>query len=80
MIDHAFAQLLRQTREEKKLSQEAFASIVGLHRTYVSQLERGVKSPSLRTLYKISQGLNIKLSALFSRLDESMSHVVSDRE
>jgi transcriptional regulator with XRE-family HTH domain len=64
MVDKEFATVLRKLRLEKGFSQEAFAFEVGIHRTYVSQLERGLKSPSLKTLQKIAQVLGITLSDL----------------
>lgn len=64
MIDQEFAKVLKVLRLEKNLSQETFAFEVGIHRTYVSQLERGLKSPSLKTIQKISQVLGISLSEL----------------
>ena len=48
MIDKKFGKVLKALRTERGLSQEEFAMNVGLHRTYISQLERGLKSPSLR--------------------------------
>jgi transcriptional regulator with XRE-family HTH domain len=64
MIDQAFAKVLRELRLKKNLSQETFAFEVGIHRTYVSQLERGLKSPSLKIIQKISQVLGLSLSEL----------------
>ena len=64
MIDRAFAKVLKDLRLERNLSQETFAFEVGIHRTYVSQLERGLKSPSLKTVQKISQVLGLSLSEL----------------
>ncbi|KJS65926.1 MAG: hypothetical protein JL50_13990 [Peptococcaceae bacterium BICA1-7] len=53
MIDKKFGKVLKALRTERGFSQEEFAMNVGLHRTYISQLERGLKSPSLRTIKKI---------------------------
>lgn len=64
MIDQAFAKVLKELRLKNNLSQETFAFEVGIHRTYVSQLERGLKSPSLKTIQKVSQVLGISLSEL----------------
>ncbi|MCL4871517.1 MAG: helix-turn-helix transcriptional regulator [Anaerolineae bacterium] len=69
MIDKAFAKVLRNLRHEKNFSQEAFAFEVGIHRTYVSQLERGLKSPSLKTIQKISQVLGVNLSELMALVE-----------
>ena len=69
MLNMAFAQVLRRLRQEKKFSQEKFAFEAGLHRTYVSQLERGLKSPSLETMGQIAKVLGIKLSALMKMVE-----------
>lgn len=77
MSDKAFAKVLRQLRTEKGLSQEDFGFAADLHRTYVSQLERGLKSPSLKTLRKIAIVLDITLTNLIA-LVEQETNVQSD--
>ncbi len=69
MIDKKLGQILKKLRTEHEQSQEAFAANIGLHRTYISQLERGLKSPSLRTLEKICKELGISLSELMRHLE-----------
>ena len=49
--------VLREKREKLGLSQEEFAARAGVDRTYVSILERGLKSPTLETLEKICEAL-----------------------
>ena len=49
--------VLRAQREKLALSQEAVAERAGVDRTYVSILERGLKSPTLETLEKICMAL-----------------------
>jgi transcriptional regulator with XRE-family HTH domain len=46
--------VIRRRREAAGLTQEEFGEKAGMHRTYVSQLERGLKSPSVRVLVKIA--------------------------
>ena len=46
------------------VSQEELADRCGLHRTYVSQLERGLKSPSLNTLYALASALKVDVTDL----------------
>lgn len=41
----------------------------GLHRTYISQLKRGQKSPSLKTVFKIDDALMIKPPEIMSKLE-----------
>ena len=64
-----FPDVLRETRTEKGLSQEALADRAGLHRTYISQIERGLKSPSLKSLEQIANALGLPLSSLLKRLE-----------
>ena len=60
-IDKAIAKVLKKLREQKKLSQEQLSFQADLHRTYISQLERGVKSITVKTLLKITTALNIDI-------------------
>lgn len=64
-----FAQALRELREQQGLSQEELADRAGLHRTYISQVERGLKSPSLRTLERMAAALNMSASSLIHRAE-----------
>ena len=70
MNNQVFSVVLKKLRVKKGLSQEEFGFQTGLHRTYVSQLERGLKSPSLNTLNKIAKVLDLKLSRLFYIMEE----------
>lgn len=70
MLNKAFAHVLRDLRNKKHLSQEEFAFKAGLHRTYVSQLERGLKTPSLNTLQRIAKVVGINLSLMFGLIEQ----------
>ena len=70
MNNQVFSVVLKKLRVKKGLSQEEFGFQTDLHRTYVSQLERGLKSPSLNTLNKIAKVLDLKLSRLFYIMEE----------
>jgi transcriptional regulator with XRE-family HTH domain len=59
---------VRDRRTKKGLSQEEFADLAGLDRTYVSGIERGVRNPTIRTLKTIADALDISVSEL---LEES---------
>ncbi len=72
MLNESFAKVLRRLRKEKKFSQEKFGFEAGLHRTYVSQLERGLKSPSLNTLSLICGILDITMSEFLSMVEQEM--------
>ena len=66
--EKAFGQVLRQIRQERGLSQEELGFESGQHRTYISQLERGQKSPSLRTIFKLAKALHVEPSDLVERV------------
>lgn len=50
------------------ISQERFAEICNVHRTYIGAIERGEKSPTLKTIEKIANGLNVQISEFFADL------------
>lgn len=58
---------VRKVREELGLSQEGLAFDCGLHRTYISGVERGVRNPTVVVLAKIAKALNVPTARL---LDE----------
>lgn len=58
---------IKKERIEKELSQEQLAEETGLHRTYISQLERGLRNPTITTLSKITKVLNVSLDALIKK-------------
>lgn len=66
-IERAFGAAVRRRRTELKLSQEALAAKGSLHRTYVSQIERGVKSPSLDSMSRLATALELGLDDLMGR-------------
>ncbi len=60
-----FGQNVRKYRLAKGYSQEEFADKVGLHRTYISAVERGRRSIALENIKKIADSLNIEIYKLF---------------
>ncbi|HDR9034163.1 TPA: helix-turn-helix transcriptional regulator [Burkholderia vietnamiensis] len=57
----AFAATLRKLRNERGMSQYTLAKVTDLDRTYISLLERGLRSPSLDTMLALAKGLNVSL-------------------
>jgi two-component system response regulator len=58
---------IKAERAMMGISQEELASRAGLHRTYVSDLERGVRNPSLESVGKLAQALELSVPMLFDR-------------
>ena len=61
-----FGLKLRQIRIKNSMSQEEFAFHVGLHRTYIGQVERAEKNITLKNIGKIAKALNIDPKELFN--------------
>ena len=70
-INKAIATVLRELREAKKMSQEQLSFDADLHSTYISQLERGLKSVTVKTLFKITTALDIDIEVFMKKtMDE----------
>ena len=70
-IAEAFGSLLKELRIEKNFSQERLAEESGLDRSYISLLERGKAQPTLETLFRISNALQINPSVIVSMLEKN---------
>ena len=57
---------LRAHREAQGLSQEAFADLVGVHRTYMGGLERGERNLTLKSLERIAGRIGVEPAALLT--------------
>ena len=62
---------IRRARQKVGLSQEKLAFAAGIHRTYVSLLERNVKSPTVATLFRVCRALKVRPSRLIARAERS---------
>lgn len=60
---------IRFYRKERKISQEELALQSELHPSYIGQLERGVKTPSIDTIYKITKSLDITMSEFLKSIE-----------
>ncbi|WP_298676661.1 helix-turn-helix domain-containing protein [uncultured Megasphaera sp.] len=72
-IQEAFGQAIRKLRMEQGISQEKFAHLCNLHRTYISDIERGVRNISLENIDKMAIALNIKISDIFKEVENDES-------
>lgn len=62
---------IRHFREEAGMTQEALAFEAGVDRTYISQLERNKKSPTVDVLFRLCDAMGIKASELIARVEIS---------
>ena len=63
-----FGRAIRRIREEQGINQEEAAERCGLHRTYYSGIERGVRNVSVVNIERIARGLRTSLPGLFERV------------
>ncbi len=65
----AFGQVLRELRKGRDLSQEVLALESGLERNYVSLLELGRNSASVRTIFKLAPALGISVAEFMAMVE-----------
>lgn len=64
----AFGRIIREIRKEKGLSQEAFADLAGIDRSYMGHIERGEKNVTLTKIYQLCNALEMTPVEIFERL------------
>jgi len=64
--------VVRKHRLAAGLSQEALADRAGLHRTYVSLLERGLRNPSIDALTALAGVLGVRASLLLAEAEDAI--------
>ena len=69
-ISAIFGQVLREQRNSRGISQEDLALSADVDRTFVSQMERGIRQPSITTLIKLSGALGVQPSVLVARVEK----------
>ena len=68
-IQIAFGDAVRDARVNHGYSQEELADLCGMHRTYISDIKRGLRNVSLENIEKISAALDTPLSVLFEQIE-----------
>ena len=69
----AFGAAVRALRRDRGWSQEEFADRVGLHRTYMGDVERGERNLGLVNVRRIADALGVPLSALMAEVERNDS-------
>ena len=68
----AFGEVVRARRLKAGLSQETLALECDLHRTFISLLERGVRQPSLETIFRLAERLGVRPQRLVAAVEERL--------
>ncbi len=69
--ERAFGEALRATRKERGISQMDLYSASGIDRTYISAVERGLQSPTIRMIARFAKYLKVRPSDLVLRMEQS---------
>lgn len=69
-LSQNFGKIIRELRNEKKLSQEELGFQSNLHRTYIGMIERGEKNITLENIEKLSKGLDVSMKLIFEKLNK----------
>ncbi len=65
--------VIRGLRRARGLSQEVLSGLADLDRTHYSKIERGLRSPTIETLFKIARALDIPPHEIVSAIEEAQS-------
>lgn len=79
-IQLVFGKVLRKYRLQQKISQERLAELASLDRTFISQIERGLKSPSIPTLFALTQALHIKAHFFLAEVEDELENIPTQGE
>lgn len=74
-LRNAFASIIIRRRESRGWSQEDFAEISGVERSYITRMEQGNNTPTLATIFKLSKALKIKPKRLVREVEDELERM-----
>ena len=74
-LENVIGRVVATRRRRLGLTQEALAEATGLHPTYISLVERGLRCPSTRVLIALAEGLGAKPSNLMVSIERELAKV-----
>ncbi|MBQ3829356.1 MAG: helix-turn-helix transcriptional regulator [Spirochaetales bacterium] len=69
----AVGKTIKRLRKEKKISQEKLAEAINSHQVYISEIERGLKIPSLPILNEMASAFGMSLTELVSHIEKELT-------
>ena len=69
----AVGKILQSYRKSKGMSQELLSGLAGLDRTHYSKLERGLRSPTIDTLFKIAKALDVPPNKIVEDMEKTIN-------
>lgn len=80
MIANIFGKVLRKYRKAKQLSQEKLAFNANIDRSFLSELERGVRKPTINTIFALCYALEIKPSTMIIEVEEEYERQLKKKD
>jgi transcriptional regulator with XRE-family HTH domain len=78
LIQNTFGDVLRKYRKLHGFSQEKLALEANVDRTYLSELERGIRKPTINTVFALSYALGLKPSEVIREVEEEYEKIVDN--
>ena len=72
--------VIQSRRKSKGMSQEVLSGLAGLDRTHFSKIERGLRSPTIDTLFRIANALDISPHELIADIEEAVNAVKQNKK
>lgn len=73
-MNKAVAKAIRDLRKKRGISQEKLADMIDSHQVYISEIERGLKMPSLPVLYAMAKCFGVSLSEFVAIIERNMEN------
>ena len=73
--DKAVASAIQRLRTKRKLSQEVLSGLSGMARPHLSMIERGERIPTLYTIWRLADALDMRPSDLVALIEEEMERL-----
>ena len=73
VLNKAVGETIKTLRKQKGFSQEKLAEAIDSHQVYISEIERGLKMPSLPVLYEIAKSFGLSLSELVELIENRIN-------
>jgi transcriptional regulator with XRE-family HTH domain len=74
LAERLFGQEISKLRRNRGISQEELGFQAGVHRTYVSQIERGLKSPTLAVILRLTEALRWSAGQLVGSIERKLKN------
>ena len=72
LVNKEVGDTIRELRKEKHLSQEKLADAIDSHQVYISEIEKGIKLPSLTIINNIAKAFDMSLTHFMSRVEKKL--------